>query len=120
MKWNRKTSEWYWEGGKVPRKIKKRVLGYRISGCKLRRMLRETKLGEPIVTMYERREFTPHGAFCPKCGEKDYVGSGNKTTYPEHWEYFYCVRCRHTVGYIDNSAFVHALECKENGYDPAF
>lgn len=111
--------EWYRYGGRIPRKTKKKVLGSRISGCKLRRMLKETKALEPINTMYERREFTPHGAFCPNCGERDYVGTGNRASYPEHWEYFHCIRCRKTVGYIDNSPFIHALECTED-YNPVF
>jgi hypothetical protein len=83
-------------------------------------MLKETKSESPITTMYERREFTPHGAFCPKCGHKGYHGRGNMTTYPEHWEYFHCNRCYNIVGYIDNSAFIHALECADNNYDPIF
>lgn len=113
----KKLYSWYFYGGRIPRKIKKQELGYRISSCKLRRMLKETKPLEPIVTMYERREFTPHGAFCPNCGEKKYVGCGNRASYPEHWEDFECVRCRKTVGYIDNSPFIHTLECPPH-YNP--
>lgn len=108
---NGKFIHWYYYGGRIPRKIKKKTLGYRVSSCKLKRMIKEAKPGEPIITMYERREFSPHGAFCPNCGEKDYVGLGNMTSYPEHWEYFECIRCRKNVAYIDNSPFVHALEC---------
>lgn len=111
---------WYRYGGKIPRKIKKQILGVRKSKCEVRRMLKNTVALEPIKTMYERREFVPYGSFCPKCGESRYVGSGNQTYYPEHWEYFHCLRCRNTVGYIDNSPFVHALECKENNYNPVF
>ena len=117
---NKKLFEWWNSGGNIPRKIKKKMLGYRVSGCKLRCMLKETKVGEPIRTMYERVKFTPYGSFCPHCGERSYVGNGNRAEYPEHWEYFHCVRCRKTVGYIDNSPFVHALECRDNNYDPVF
>ena len=117
---NEKMFEWFYNGGRIPRKVKKKQLGIRVSGCKLRRMLKETIIGEPIRTMYERVEFTPHGDFCPHCGEKNYVGTGNRTDYPEHWEYFRCLRCRSIVGYIDNSPFVHALECKEYNYNPVF
>lgn len=111
---------WYFNGGRIPRKVKKRTIGKRIGSGRLNKMLKETKVGSPIKTMYERVEFHPHGAFCPKCGEGQYVGSGNMTSYPEHWEKFYCIRCRNLVGYIDNSPFIHALECKENNYDPSF
>jgi transcription initiation factor IIE alpha subunit len=113
-------AEWYYEGGRLPRKIKKRILGIKISSCKLKRMLKETVVGKPIRTMYERVEFTPYGEFCPKCGEKSYIGMGSRAEYPEHWEYFKCIRCRSTVGYIDNSPFIHALECAHNNYDPVF
>ena len=105
---------------KLPRKIKKQFLGRKINKSKLKQMLKETIVGEPIRTMYERVEFTPHGEFCPKCGCKHYYGSGNRTAYPEHWEYFYCARCSNVVGYIDNSPFIHALECSHNNYDPVF
>lgn len=105
---------------KLPRKLKKRILDRPVRKSRLRKMLRETRVGEPIRTMYERVEFTPHGAFCPRCGERGYYGSGNMTSYPEHWEVFKCNRCNSTVGYIDNSPFIHALECADNNYDPTF
>lgn len=117
---SRKIHYWFRYGGRIPRKIKKSVLGDKISSCRLKRMLKETKPLDPIQTMYERREFTPHGDFCPNCGCVGYVGTGNKTSYPEHWEEFNCIRCRKTVGYIDNSPFIHALECSDNNYDPVF
>ncbi len=112
--------EWYQFGGHIPRKLKKKILGKKIRMRELRKMLRETVCGDPIRTMYERVRFTPHGDFCPSCGEKNYVGSGNRASYPEYWEEFYCIRCRGIVGYIDNSPFVHALECKDSGYNPTF
>ena len=114
-----KLMDWYYFGGRIPRKIKKKQLGKKIRRKVLRHMLNTLTFGEPIRTMYERRE-TNHGLFCPHCGETGYVGTGNKTSYPEHWEYFKCIRCRKVVGYIDNSPFIHALECKENNYDPVF
>lgn len=109
----------YYHGEKLPRKIKKAILGKQMSKAKLTRLLKSVTLGPPIRTMYERREIYPF-AFCPKCGCKDYTGSGNRTYYPEHWESFNCVRCSNVVGYIDNSPFIHALECPDNNYDPTF
>lgn len=117
---NNKLSEWYYYGGRIPRKLKKAILGEKINKGILRKMLAKTVVGEPIKTMYERVEFTPFGEFCPKCGEPGYIGTGNRTEYPEHWETFRCLRCRTVVGYIDNSPFIHALECKDNNYDPTF
>lgn len=86
-----------------------------------RKLRYQVVLGQPIKTMYDRREVKPH-LFCPFCGETRYNGSGNKAEYPEHWEYFYCAnpKCMKVVGYIDNSPFIHALECAEDNFDPIF
>lgn len=107
------------EGDKIPRKSKKFFLGTILSKSKLNLLLKSVKLGEPIKTMYERRKILPF-SFCPKCGCKEYSCSGNLSTYPEHWEKFNCLRCKKLVGYIDNSPFIHALECSHNNYDPSF
>jgi len=120
MKFGKKFGEWYAYGGRIPRKTKKHFLGVRISSCELKRRLKMVIVGDPIKTMYERVQFEPYGDFCPHCGHIGYVGTGNRTTYPEHWEYFHCLRCRSVVGYIDNSPFIHALECREHNYDPVF
>jgi len=107
------------EGSNLPRKPKKRILGPKIPKSKLNHLLKSVKLGDPIRTMYERREILPY-AFCPKCGCRGYSGTGNLTSYPEHWEKFNCFRCNNLVGYIDNSPFIHALECADDDYDPSF
>ena len=104
---------------RLPRKIKKAMFRKRMAKSKLKRLLKSVKLGKPIRTMYERREILPF-AFCPKCGCTGYIGSGNLTAYPEHWEKFHCTECGNLVGYIDNSPFIHALECPHNNYDPSF
>lgn len=117
---NKQLFYWYRYGGNIPRKIKKKQIGIKIRRSVLRKMLSETIIGKPINTMYEIVKFTPHGPFCPKCGDPRFIGSGNKASYPEHWEDFRCIRCRTLVGYVDNSPFIHALECKENNYDPSF
>ena len=114
-----KFSEWWEIGGKIPRKVKKAILGRKISGSHLKRKLKLVIVGEPIKTMYEIREFGLD-PFCPHCAETKTVGTGNMSEYPEHWERFHCLRCRKVVGYIDNSPFIHALECAEYGYDPVF
>jgi len=107
-----KLYEWFREGGRIPRKLKKQVLGKKMKRKVLRHMLKTLQFGPPIVTMWDRRECN-HGLFCPNCGERDYRGTGNMTEYPEHWEYFYCIRCRKKVGEIDNSPFYHVLEYKD-------
>lgn len=116
---NESLFDWYFYGSKIPRKIKKKMIGKKMGRGKLRRLLNSVVIGEPTRTMYETPNVTPY-LFCPKCGEPGYVGGGNKTEYPEHWEDFKCLRCRTVVGYIDNSPFIHALQCKDNNYDPTF
>lgn len=99
-------------GYKLPRKVKKAILGKRISKCKLKRLLKSVKIIETANTMYERTEIEPF-AFCPNCGSRSAIASGNKVSYPEHWEDFNCIRCGYLVGEIDNSPFIHALQCKD-------
>jgi hypothetical protein len=104
-------------GEHLPRRLKKQILGKVMSSSQLKKLLKTVKIEAKANTMYQRPLITPY-AFCPKCGCTGYYGTGNKTEYPEHWEYFYCIRCRNVVGYIDNSPFIHALECED--YDPVF
>lgn len=106
-------------GEKLPRKVKKAFLGLRMSKSKLKRLLKTVEIVSTASTMYEAPEIKPY-TFCPHCGCTLMRGTGNKASYPEHWEYFYCSRCNKVVGYIDNSPFIHALECSDNGYDPVF
>jgi hypothetical protein len=94
---------------KLPRKQKKVILGHTLPKYKLRAKLNLIKSGKPIT------EF-----FCPTCGCTSFSGTGNLTSYPEHWERFNCSRCETLVGYIDNSVFIHALECADNNWDPSF
>lgn len=108
-----------YNGEKLPRKVKKHLLGKRISSSKLKFMLKDLALIEPSITMYERPIFNiPY--FCPKCGCTKSRSTGNMTSYPEHWEYFYCVRCNFKVGVIDNSPFIHCFEYKEFDYEIQF
>lgn len=107
------------DGGKVPRKAKKAILGKRMNKAKLNRLLDSVTIGEQAHTMYETADIKPY-LFCPHCGCQQTRSSGNLTAHPEHWEYEYCLRCNKVVGYIDNSPYTHALECKDNDYDPVF
>lgn len=107
------------EGYRMPRKIKKHFLGKKMSKGKLNKLLMSVQIISIAKTMYESPEIKPY-TFCPHCGCTGMTGSGNLTTYPEHWEKFRCIRCNKIVGYIDNSPFIHALECSDNNYDPTF
>lgn len=114
MDYTRKSLDAIRYGQKLPRKIKKGLLGYRMSSCKLNRLLKSVEVIETFPTMFERPNIYPH-TFCPSCGETSYIGTGNMTEYPEHWEYFHCIRCYTKVACIDNSPFVHVLEYVVNG-----
>ncbi len=101
---------------KLPRKLKKHILGKKLSKYKLNKLLKNVTIGEPASTMYETPKISPY-PFCPKCGCREKKSTGNMTTYPEHWEHFLCIRCGFLVGVIDNSPFYHALEFKSNNYE---
>lgn len=101
---------WIKYGGKIPRKLKKTILEEKISISQLKRQIKAISIIKICKTMYETPIISPK-LFCPYCGETKYVGGGNMTCYPEHWEEFKCIRCRKVVAYIDNSPFTHILEC---------
>lgn len=101
---------------RLPRKLKKRILGKKISKSKIRKLLSVVKI---IYHKDGESEIYPN-EFCPHCGCTITFGTGNNVPYPEWWEYYYCARCGAIVGYIDNSPFIHALECKHNNYNPVF
>jgi hypothetical protein len=102
---------------KNPRRLKKKVLGTKISKNKLRKLLASVR----IITHHGRTMFSRDWLeiypyyFCPKCGCKEFEGSGNMAEYPEHWEEFNCLRCRYQVAEIDNSPFCHVLEFERRG-----
>lgn len=106
-------------GDKLPRKVKKHFLGKRISKAKLNRLLKSVEIIHSPRNLYDDYIVKPY-LFCPHCGCSEMRGTGNMTTYPEHWENFYCSRCKKLVGVIDNSPFIHAFEWAGNGYEPAF
>lgn len=104
-------------GEKMPRKIKKAIFGKKMKKSKLKALLKSVKIINVAKTMYDSPTVHPY-MFCPNCGCTGMRGTGNMTCYPEHWERFYCLKCNKVVGYIDNSAFIHALECED--YNPEF
>lgn len=101
---------------RLPRKIKKSFLGKRMNKSKLKKLLDSVKITKTPDTMYDRYNITPY-LFCPNCGCIHTRSTGNMTSYPEHWEHFYCLRCNKLVGAIDNSPYYHVLEFSENNYD---
>lgn len=101
-----------WLGGydrKVPRKIKKHFLGTKMSRAKLRKRIDEVTLlhSSPYENSYT--VLTPSDEFCPNCGcERSYT-FGNRVSYPQVWQYWYCLRCNEVVAYADNHYPRHIL-----------
>lgn len=104
-------------GDRLPRRTKKAILGKRMSKGKLKKLLKTVKVIKGADSIYDAPIIEPY-AFCPHCGCDLMIGEGNGSDYPEHCEYFSCARCHEIVGYIDNSPFIHALECED--YNPVF
>ena len=95
----------------LPRKIKKRVLGKRMSKSKLRRLLSTVKVVKEADTCYETTEIFPY-LFCPSCGCTNSQAYDHGAPYPEMWVDYHCLRCDDKVAYIDNSPFIHVLQCE--------
>lgn len=92
-----------YSGEKAPRKMKKLVLGRKINKSNIRKK---------ISKIVPDTEGIVDEDFCSECGCIYQRGTGNMAEYPEHWEYFYCIRCGNKVGSIDNSRYVSSLESK--------
>ncbi len=103
----------------LPRKLKKKYLGLKLNKSKLRNKLSKVIIYESAHTCYDVPNMNCE-PFCPHCGCKVTYTVDHGAAYPEVWVSEICSRCDNTVGYIDNSPYTHALECKDNDYDPTF
>lgn len=92
---------------KLPRKLKKKLLGLRLSQTKIRALLKNIKVTPASGSNSTIVEPYP---FCPKCGCTAIRFSGNRVPYPERWDSGYCVRCGNHVVESDNSPYYHVLE----------
>jgi len=94
--------------GKLPRKLKKIILGKKLNNKKLKEliqsvtMIRDKKTNDII-------DIKPY-LFCPNCGctETRFIDHG--VPYPEVWNEDRCLRCDAWVGGCDNSRYYHILE----------
>lgn len=105
--------EWFFMKGHGSRKTKKAVLGKKISKRDLKMLLSSVKINENKYP--ESAKILPF-EFCPKCGCTETRWTGNMASYPEVWEYTYCLRCGFKVGAADNSPFYHCLEFADDDY----
>jgi len=103
------------DGSKVPRKVKKAILGRKLNKNKLRKLLKSVVV---IKNKYpESATILPY-SFCPKCGCKEVAYTDNMAEYPERWVRGYCARCGNKVVESDNSPYYHCLEFE--GYELLF
>lgn len=90
----------HWErteyGEKLPRKVKKFMLGKRVNKSKLKNMIKSYKTGDAI--------------FCPECGCLSARFYDHGVPYPEVWADFICLRCSYTIATADNSAMTFVLD----------
>jgi len=99
--------------GKLPRKVKKWLIGTLMKKSKLKALLKKVYVQDheeygPIIRPHE---------FCPKCGCMETIYVDHGVRYPEIWKDQKCMRCNFIVASADNSRWVHSLECKENNYE---
>lgn len=99
-------------GGYVPRKIRRRILGHKVTKKKLKQMLSSL-----IITRHPYpKESELSDEFCPKCGCKSLIYYSYEVPYPEVWSELICGRCGFVVGCADNSPFVWTVDDDEGDF----
>lgn len=106
MKIKDKQLDRFYRGKKVPRKVKKALIGTKCSKTKLREKLRKVR----IINVHQNGEVELNNYFCPKCGCEEQRVVMHYVEYPEVWNNYYCLRCGFKVAYEDNSPYIHCLE----------
>lgn len=91
---------------KLPRKLKKIILGTKITRKELR-----DRLAKVYIKEHNKQngyiELSDY--FCPKCGCEITRTINHHVEYPEIWTENFCVRCNEYVGGQDNSWPHHIL-----------
>lgn len=101
-----------YNGQKVPRKIKRKLLDRKLSGCALRRLIKSVSIiiqPDPERPSYPYIEVLPY-LFCPNCGESGARTLHRDGYYPEVYDTQYCLRCGKKVAEADNSPMIHVLQ----------
>lgn len=98
-----------YRGEKVPRKIKKAILGLKLSKTELKKMIENTNIIEysPYNNSYKYKY--PDKYFCPYCGCVLTDCTGNMAEYPEEYIISYCLRCGEKISVSDNGYEWHAI-----------
>ena len=95
-------------GEKLPRKIKKQILGRKLNRKELKSLLAEVE----IISYEEEGQLSgifPF-EFCPNCGCQATRPINHYVEWPEVWDEDVCLRCGKWVGGADNSYYHHILE----------
>lgn len=101
---------------KLPRKVKKHIIGKKIIKKKLKNKLRQIVESEKDATqMLIDGEID--NLFCPICGcEESYIVN-HYCEYPEVYLEAFCARCGNKVEMQDNSPCYHVLDIKGFSFD---
>lgn len=101
---------------KIPRKVKKKLLGKKLSKKEIKSKLNLISSSDKTVfEMLESGEI--ESLFCPKCGCEESYTINYAVEYPEVWNEEFCSRCRNKVGMQDNSFPEHILNCEGFCFD---
>ena len=95
------------DGFKVPRKVKKFLLGKKLNRSKITKKIKTT-IG--IIHNGNYEVDIINGEFCLKCGCKLIKTENYPVEYPEVYYDCICVRCGNIVGGADNSVYYSELE----------
>ena len=92
---------------KLSRKQKLLKWGRKLRGKKLKGLLKSVRV---IYKKYpESAEILPYN-FCPECGCRGVINTGNRAAYPEVYMQSFCARCGVLLGEADNSPFISWYE----------
>ena len=101
----------FYSGEKVPRKVKKALIGTKCSKKDLKNRLKNIR-----VISEDRYGIMLNDYFCPKCGCNCEKRESHYVEYPEIWNDYYCLRCGYHTAYEDNGPYTHCLESTEDNY----
>ena len=103
-------------GDKIPRKVKKKILGKRLSKKYLK--LKLNVISNSKKTVYDLLQAGEiESLFCPKCGCEVSYSINYDVEYPEVWNEGFCARCGNKVEMQDNSPCCHVLDCENLRFD---
>lgn len=89
-------------GDKVPRKLKLRLIGRKISNKDRRNIINK------YLKIDQEDTFLP--PVCPKCGGLQSYTIDHEAEYPERWIETFCLRDHELIAYTDNSPWINVID----------